>query len=308
MSEVPSSKFRGIRQIKVDKYKSINDVTIDFKAITVLAGTNSSGKSSVMQPLLLMKQTLDINSDSALLLQGENVKLTSFEQIRTRIPDLQNDSFGLRIQIDNFSAQSTFTGNKDEVFLNSTCYYFMNPATGEKVEGTEIDLSNQTPPNKLCDWMLRVYNGLGHIEKDVCPFLPYADACFHSIYFKQPEGDSPTISNILRPSEFFVTPDIRGIIHLPGLRDNPRRRDDKVSLEQHPIYRGIFPKYTASVIASWERQGNGKYAELVKCLNDMKLAANIKTESRDTESRDSKELCQNNLYNHCFFIIFGFMV
>jgi hypothetical protein len=67
---------------------------------------------------------------------------------------------------------------------------------------------------------------------------------------------------------------------LPGLRDNPQRREKKVSLEQHPYYRDCFPKYTASVIASWESQNNGKYAELLKCLHEMRLATNIKTEPR----------------------------
>ena len=274
-----SDKFRGIDQIEVVKYKSISCLTLDFKGITVLVGANSSGKSSVMQPLLLMKQTLDTNANSALLLQGKNVDLTSFTQIKTRISDLQNDSFSLRIQAGTFSAQSTFTGNYDDVLLNSTDYYFFDPISGQR--NREITLSDQTSPHVLRNWMLQVYNGFDHIGEDVCPFQPCPGACFYGIHYKQPEGKEPTISQILRPSEFFVQPDIQGIIHLPGLRDNPQRRDKKVSLEQQPIYRGCFSKYTASVIASWHRQNNGKYAELLRCLSEMKLATTIKAESPD---------------------------
>jgi hypothetical protein len=53
--------------------------------LTLLAGTNSSGKSSIMQPLLLMKQTLEATYDPGVfLLDGPNVRLTSARQAVTR--------------------------------------------------------------------------------------------------------------------------------------------------------------------------------------------------------------------------------
>jgi len=267
-------KFRGINQIEVERYKSIRNLSVDLKAVTVLAGRNSSGKSSVMQPLLLMKQTLDIDSKAALLLQSENVNLTSFDQIRTRIPDLPNDSFSLRVQVENFSAKAVFTGNADDINLISTRYHFFNVQTNAVVEGTEIELSDQTSSEKLLGWVQDVYNKPGHIEN----YQPYPRACFHGICAQQAEERAVAFPSILRPSDF-VTPDIQGIIHLPGLRGNPKRRDSKFSLEQHPFYRGTFPKYTASVIASWERHKNGKYHELLGCLRRLRLATNIKTET-----------------------------
>ena len=273
-----SATFRGINQIEVSRYKSIKNLNVEFGAITVLAGANSSGKSSMMQPLLLMKQTLDMNSNSALLLQGKNVDLTSFEQIRTRVSGSENDSFSVRVQVGNFSAQSTFTGNEDEIFLDSTHYYFVDQTPEGK--NREIELSRHTPLDKLREWVVRTYSGFERIEEGDCPFHPHLGACFHGISYKQIEGNEPTISPVLRPSEFFVQPDIQGIIHLPGLRDNPQRRDKKVSLEQQPYFRECFPKYTASVVASWEPQNNGKHAELLRCLNEMRLATDIKTEIR----------------------------
>ena len=50
-----------------------------------LAGANSSGKSSIMQPMLLMKQTLDATYDpGALLLDGPHVTFTAADQLLTR--------------------------------------------------------------------------------------------------------------------------------------------------------------------------------------------------------------------------------
>lgn len=53
------AEFHGIDEIRVKEYKSVSDETIELRPITILAGANSSGKSSIMQPLLLLKQTLE---------------------------------------------------------------------------------------------------------------------------------------------------------------------------------------------------------------------------------------------------------
>src|SRR6266705_2561572 len=77
----------GITRITVCGYKSISDEqSIEVRPLTILAGANSSGKSSIMQPLLLMKQTLEASYDAGpLLLQGPNVKFTNADQLLSRI-------------------------------------------------------------------------------------------------------------------------------------------------------------------------------------------------------------------------------
>ena len=44
-----------IEEIRVQGYKSLVDAKVTMQPLTLLAGTNSSGKSSTMQPLLLIK-------------------------------------------------------------------------------------------------------------------------------------------------------------------------------------------------------------------------------------------------------------
>ncbi len=78
LAETPSA----ITSLSVSGFKSIvNEQTIEVRPLTLLAGANSSGKSSMMQPLLLLKQTLEAPYDPGpLLLNGPNVRFTSARQ------------------------------------------------------------------------------------------------------------------------------------------------------------------------------------------------------------------------------------
>ena len=61
----------------IANFKSIADkVELDLAPLTLLAGPNSSGKSTIIQSLLLIAQTLSSRrSESQLLLNGEFVRL-----------------------------------------------------------------------------------------------------------------------------------------------------------------------------------------------------------------------------------------
>src|SRR5262249_42293973 len=80
--EEPSKGPPGITSLSVSGFKSIVDEqTIEIRPLTLLAAANSSGKSSMMPPLLLLKQTLEAPYDPGpLLLNGPNVKFTSARQ------------------------------------------------------------------------------------------------------------------------------------------------------------------------------------------------------------------------------------
>ena len=73
----------SLTAIVLHGFKSFRDETrIEIRPLTLLAGANSSGKSSAIQPLLLLKQTLEVGYDPGpLLLNGPNVKFTAMEQL-----------------------------------------------------------------------------------------------------------------------------------------------------------------------------------------------------------------------------------
>ncbi|MFP4415068.1 AAA family ATPase, partial [Coleofasciculus sp.] len=63
-TESNDKEVQGITRISVQGFKSLYDeCSIEIRPLTILAGANSSGKSSIMQPLLLMKQTLEATYD-----------------------------------------------------------------------------------------------------------------------------------------------------------------------------------------------------------------------------------------------------
>src|SRR5437764_11018500 len=84
---LPSVADTPITHITVGGFKSIGqEQSIEIKPLTILAGANSSGKSSIMQPLLLLKQTLEATYDPGpLLLNGPNVHFTSAEQLLAQL-------------------------------------------------------------------------------------------------------------------------------------------------------------------------------------------------------------------------------
>src|SRR5712691_6925626 len=81
-----------ISEIQVAGFKSISEEqSIEIRPLTLLAGANSSGKSSMMQPVLLLKQTLEATYDPGpLLLNGPNVKFTSADQALARVREGQS--------------------------------------------------------------------------------------------------------------------------------------------------------------------------------------------------------------------------
>jgi len=80
----------GITRLAVEGFKSISErQSIEIAPLTILAGANSSGKSSIIQPLLMLKQTLEFPQDPGPLLisaSAPNVRFTSGDQFVSGSP------------------------------------------------------------------------------------------------------------------------------------------------------------------------------------------------------------------------------
>lgn len=87
-----------IKSLSVEGLKSINKTKIDFENINILVGTNSSGKSTLIQAILLASQNLNnINCP----LNGNLVSLGDFREARNFITNAQE--IKIDIEIDNLS-------------------------------------------------------------------------------------------------------------------------------------------------------------------------------------------------------------
>jgi predicted ATPase len=86
-----------LRRLNFENFKSWRDVTIDFGKITGLFGTNSSGKSSLIQFLLLLKQTKDATDRATTLeLGGPYADLRSYRNLVFNHNEKRNLSWQLQ--------------------------------------------------------------------------------------------------------------------------------------------------------------------------------------------------------------------
>ncbi|HUD46688.1 MAG TPA: AAA family ATPase [Candidatus Baltobacteraceae bacterium] len=250
-----------ITRIAVTDYKSIGtECSMEIKPLTVLAGANSSGKSSIVQPLLLLKQTLEATYDpGALKLTGANVRYSSGEQLLCKIPSRSNPQ-GFSVAIS--------TGKE-----NWRCHYIWIREKGFELAKMEGNIDGKptvfSPGTQITD--IDQLSSFGY-PKDFLSGMHFEwstvrDRCFIQLQGRRKESKSPEIKF---PLVSTLANTIRGIIHLPGLRGNPERTYPVTAVAD--TFSGTFQEYTASVIADWQASSEkGKLANLGKELMKLSL-------------------------------------
>lgn len=252
-------KPQGISKITVSGFKSLYDETsIDIRPLTILAGANSSGKSSIMQPLLLMKQTLESEyTPKVFRLDGANVKYTRADQFFHI--DEPDSEFAVTIEADNLGVLSaSYTYIDKNLKITETSFIASNDNTfksksGKIVKDIKILEGMQTEDleNQLPDEWHELRNAVQNASiKGNIIAVPYPYLCFLTIGMFYSDGTLAMTGNL--PFNFIplhkFSYHIQDIIHVPGLRDNPQRNYPVASIEGN--FKGTFDKYFASVIAS----------------------------------------------------------
>ena len=87
-------------KIKIQNFKCFEDIEVVFGNITLLCGTNSSGKSSVIQALLLLE---NMNKNPKSQLNNEWLDLGKFEEVRNFITRADEFSIKLTSKDNRFS-------------------------------------------------------------------------------------------------------------------------------------------------------------------------------------------------------------
>ena len=83
MSEETETRL-PLRSWTLKNFKSVRGANIDFRPLTLLVGANSSGKSTVLQSILLVAQSVQSGASSgAFGLNGQLVNLGIYDDIRT---------------------------------------------------------------------------------------------------------------------------------------------------------------------------------------------------------------------------------
>jgi len=244
----------GVTRISVSGFKSISqEQAIEIRPLTILAGANSSGKSSMMQPLLLLKQTLEETYDpGALLLYGPNVKFTSVEQLLFR-PGKGKGS-------DSFSV-----GIRERLDTTHTLYFSKQTGKGLDIQKERyldgeqlIELRLGMPHGEIL--ALPLVKGLSETVSEAneaasAKWAVVRNRCFLELTLMGQVRGVKTQYGRVSPS-VPIDSYIRKLIHLPGLRGNPERTYPVTATG--PTFPGTFEKYVASVIAQWQAERNDK--------------------------------------------------
>lgn len=256
----------GISKIAVKGFKSIaEECEIEIRPLTILAGANSSGKSSIMQPLLMLKQTLEAPYDPGpLLIDGPNVRFTSATQlISLKCNKNTQDSFQVTIK----TCESDYATSMLLVFKKATEGIEIEEMICKKEKRSENDSSTEqlTLSSDLTTAELKTIIKQHKIPKEFDRIS--RSRCF--LVFENKKGNgyytiTPTIE-----SSLFNT------IHLPGLRGNPERIYRLTSTGEK--YPGRFENYTASVIHNWQVTKDECFNYLVDALMKNRVTNRIFT-------------------------------
>lgn len=128
-----------LKGIEIENFKSYTEKQyIHFSDLSVLLGANSSGKSTALQALLIMKQTIECNSpDEELLMSGKYVALGDFDDV---ISDPKKDYFSLAAVLEEAEKSENEIEN-DEFKIT---WYFKRADDGISAMLTKLDIVYET--------------------------------------------------------------------------------------------------------------------------------------------------------------------
>lgn len=293
-----------INKITISGFKSIKEPqSIKVKPMTVISGTNSAGKSSFMQPMLLIKQSIDTVRDTGFInLNGDNVKFNSVGQIFSNVGGVTSKGFSVSFLIENGFFTFPTEHQKELKIVNSEytveCTYAKSDNIGLAIDSVSISTiedkkctvknNNKDLPERDVSFLGET-GVLGHFYQIVSQsknteykgkWNAVPRKCFLNVEYSVGRSPINTGMNLCEAIDEWCTK----LIHLPGLRGNPERVYDKSVVVD--IFPGRFEKYTASIIYSWIQTGKKKSSreklqKLKKYLALLDLASNVEAKYVD---------------------------
>lgn len=86
-----------INKLRIHALKSIKNLDVECTNLNIFVGTNSSGKSTILQSLLMASQAIGSNGENAF--DGEFVKLGTFDEVQSKL--CKRENINIDIEFDN---------------------------------------------------------------------------------------------------------------------------------------------------------------------------------------------------------------
>jgi hypothetical protein len=271
----PASPNPALTRISVQGFKSLSTrQDVQIRPLTILAGANSGGKSSLMQPLLLLKQTLEAPYDPGhLLLDGANVRFTSSDQFFSQTDVLKGQpKFMVGLQFgDNFIEVHVTQEKGVGAVVTKNVVSFGKGA---------VEVSADMSPTES----LKVSKGLEEMRFGKELNAEYSgtrvqrERFFFNLLvrFNLKGKGSFEVPMLHLSTGATASPLIAGVIHVPGLRGNPEREYPKTSVSD--TYPGTFEPYVASVVHGWQLSHDPRLKTLGKQLETLGLTWKVHAE------------------------------
>ena len=267
-----TKKIDGITKIAVKGFKSIaEECTIEICPLTILAGANSSGKSSIMQPLLMLKQTLEARHDAGpLLIHGPNVQFTEATQFLSKLAGKKGQTKRLQIQIEVQDAE--YIPSVQTIFSRDSMGFKIVQMTIE-VKKAEQRIKYFTLHPEMSVEEIRAMGNQGPIPNNFNKVT--RSSCF--LCLQSEDGIRP-LNVTYVPFEACIF----DAIHLPVGRGNPERAYKNIVPGSRypstfPRYPGTFEHYAASIIHEWYNTGDERLKTLENALQTLGLAGKVRT-------------------------------
>jgi hypothetical protein len=253
--------------IELAGFKSaIDPVRVNFRDITILAGANSTGKSTIMQPLLLIKQTIEKPFDpGALAIDGPLVRFTSADQFFSH--GTANDTERkFTVAFEDGTAKVKFTYGRSE----ASGIDLMQMSFGR--DHKEYSWKNGQKLDDGIELISEELSRTGISKRDLADILRgelrvTRDRVLLVARFmgRNASALAALLGPIASPAEAVIG-ELRNLIYLPGLRGNPERH--YVISAGGSQYPGNFNDYVASIIHLW---GTTADIRLKSLENNLKL-------------------------------------
>jgi len=270
----------AITAITVRNYKSIcQEQRLELRPLTLLAGANSSGKSSIMQPLLLLKQTLEAPFDPGpLLLDGPNVRFTSTEQLFCKVESSDCDSFAVKFEMGKHdSLEVVFNRNRQHgvaVGIEGMSY-----VENGAPHWIHTGMSSDEIENILPKHIKELRDKASTNEKREVLWEVARDRCFLNFNMKLAgRMHKGLLFGGISPASL-VGPQLEKIIHVPGLRGNPARTYRTTAVGNS--FPGTFENYCASIINHWQSSKDDRLKAVGKSLEILGLTWKVEAKPLD---------------------------
>lgn len=279
-----------------------------IKPLTVLAGANSSGKSTFLQALLVLKQTYDSPSDPGpLKLTGPNVEFDHGGQLAHYVPRLRavpaRHALALGAEFGEFgSARSSFSiDSSGSVSLLESGYErsgnFTRLLPDQEIQASELRTTQDTVQEDT-DRTLELQAAM---QTEGIRLLTASNRSFVELHMVRPPTDGLNDGNGANgraaeifagfddmarrqpvqsgPSSVVVRYTLARLLHVPGITGMALRRypNSRITGE----YVGLFTDYHASIVADWTSdsawlgRADGALALVEKWLKDLGMTSKL---------------------------------